>query len=243
MKKDLFEQFAENSEDIRVPVSAHSWDKLQARLDQEKKEPKYRTLLRQISVAAAISLIAVNVFVLLFFVSKLNNSAEPNGMVLMEIPEGQDATPRIVPASYFDKVEIQEGSRNNRLINQDPSVNKNLKGKQPDFSDTHGIWTDDKQRIELSIFKADEGGITFSISDKNDRLMISAFSRNSGLGIANKKGQFKGLLVQQIQNDPKGLKLVDTNGALLIERTDEHSITLIHSTDEGITKYLLNKVI
>ena len=174
MKKDLFEQFAENSEDIRVPVSAHSWDKLQARLGQEKKEPKYRLLLRQISVAAAISLIAVNVFVLLFFVSKLNNSAEPNGMVLMEIPEGQDATPRIVPASYFDKVEIQEGSRNNRRT----------RCERRHVAEIGALSS------QISSHLCACGDITFRLAKSNlSRIYKNLFFRNKGLCLKKRNAQ------------------------------------------------------
>ena len=245
MGKNLFDQISKKSEELRVSPNPDSWKKIESRLRSEENssKAKVRILFRQIGIAAAVTLLAVNAYALISFLGK--NSAQNNSesIVFMEIPETPNSEPKIIPISNFEQVSISEGDRNDFLINNNRSVNLNSK-KSTSFGKLAGIWTND-QDIELSIFNVEEGALFFAIEDTDkNKLILKAKQMGDEVVITDKKGAAFIGQVSKLSYSKEGLILQSDSKKLEIKQIDEYTIQISVTSSQTNTKdYFLNRAL
>jgi hypothetical protein len=247
MGKNLFEQIADKSNEIRVNPSPESWTKLQAKLAQneESSKPKLRYLFKQVSIAAAVVLLAVNAYALISFLGTKQSLENTDPIVFMEIPETPNASPNIFPVSNFDQVSIQEGSRNDLMINQSRSSSLMNGRVTYAFNKLVGIWTNDKQDIELNIFNVGSNELFFSLEDTNQsRLILKAKQMGDQIIISDKKGSAFIEQVRDIEYSKSGFMLLGDQNQIEIKQTDKYTIeVLIYDTYNTKTHFYLNRAI
>ncbi|MDG1296690.1 MAG: hypothetical protein P8P48_06095 [Saprospiraceae bacterium] len=245
MGKNLFDQIAKKSEELKVSPNPDSWKKIESRLhsDNNSSTTKVRILFRQFGIAAAVTLLAVNAYALISFLGKNSDQNNSESIVFMEIPEVPNSEPKIFPISNFEQVSISEGDRNDLLINSNRSVNHNSK-KSTSFSKLAGIWTND-QDIELSIFNAEEGALFFAIEDTDkNKLILKAKQMGNEVVITNKKGAAFIGQINKLAYSKEGLLLQADSKKLEIKQIDEYTIQIsVTSNQTNTTNYFLNRAL
>jgi hypothetical protein len=245
MGKNLFDQIAKKSEELKVSPNPDSWKKIESRLHSDKNSSttKVRILFRQFGIAAAVTLLAVNAYALISFLGKNSDQNNSESIVFMEIPETPNSEPKIFPISNFEQVSISEGDRNDLLINNNRSVNHNSK-KSTSFSKLAGIWTND-QDIELSIFNAEEGALFFAIEDTDkNKLILKAKQMGDEVVITNKKGAAFIGQINKLAYSKDGLLIQADSKKLEIKQIDEYTIQIsVTSNQTNTTNYFLNRAL
>ena len=246
MGKNLFDQMAKKSGELRVNPSEAAWTKLEAKLNENVAKPKVkiRTLFRQLSIAAAIALLALNAYALISFLNMNNQELNADPIVLMEIPETPNAEPKIFPVSNFDKVNISEGKRNDLFINYNKSYSNSTNRYSSNLNDLVGIWTDDKQ-VELSIFNSESDQLFFALEDENsNKLILKAKQQGDEIIITDKKGSAFVDQIRSIEYSKDGFVLLANQKKIEIKQLDEHTIQIdVISSQTNTTKYFLNRAL
>ncbi len=94
-RKDIFTAFQEGSEKLKVQPSSRAWNRLESRLDGQKKESGRVVLMRWVSAMAALFILVAGVF----FIKNMNthpsmaSSAEPRPSMLQDLVNTEGCNP------------------------------------------------------------------------------------------------------------------------------------------------------
>lgn len=245
MGKNLFDQIANKSGDIRVSPRPEAWSKLESKLKEENNSKgKIRLLFKQLSIAAALILLAVNAYALISFLNMNQVDSYADPLVLMELPETPNATPNIFPVSNFDEVSISEGTRNDLYINYNKNYNASSIRKSTAFNELTGIWSNDKQ-VELSIFNAEAGKLFFAIEDADqNKLILKAQQQGDDIVITDKKGSVFGEQITGLEYSKEGFLMIGNQKRIEIKQLDKYTIEIdITSTQANTLTLFLNRAL